>query len=71
MGENEVLEGLGWCLYVAQAERQCRAGQVLAGLGLDISLPGIRAVTPSAAKDVLMVLLTKLSDTIPPLSESR
>lgn len=56
---------------VAQAEGQCRAGQLLAGLGLDISLPGIRAVTPSAAKDVLMVLLTKLSDTIPPLSESR
>lgn len=54
-----------------QAEGQCRAGQLLAGLGLDISLPGIRAATPAAAKDVLMVLLAKLADTVPPLSESR
>lgn len=57
--------------YVVQAEGQCRAGQLLAGLGLDISLPGIRAATPAAAKDVLMVLLAKLADTVPPLSESR
>lgn len=57
--------------YVVQAEGQCRGGQLLAGLGLDISLPGIRAATPAAAKDVLMVLLAKLVDTVPPLSESR
>ena len=56
---------------VVQAEGQCRAGQLLAGLGLDISLPGIRAATPAAAKDLLMVLLSKLADTVPPLSESR
>ena len=57
--------------YVVQAEGQCRAGQLLAGLGLDISLPGIRAATPAAAKDVLMVLLAKLAQAVPPLSESR
>ena len=56
---------------VAQAEGQCRAGQLLAGLGLDISLPGLRAATPAAAKDLLTFLLTKLADTVPPLSESR
>lgn len=54
-----------------QAEGQCRAGQLLGALGLDISLPGIRAATPAAAKNVLMVLLSKLADTAPPLSESR
>ena len=56
---------------VVQAEGQCRAGLLLGGLGLDISLPGIRASTPAAAKDVLMVLLAKLSDSVPPLSEAR
>ena len=56
---------------MVQAEGQCRAGQLLAGLGLDISLPGIRAATPAAAKDLLTVLLAKLADTVPPLSESR
>ena len=54
-----------------QAEGQCRAGQLLGALGLDISLPGIRAATPAAAKNVLMVLLSKLADNVPPLPESR
>ena len=54
-----------------QAEGQCRAGQLLAGLGLDISLPALRAVAPAAAKDLLMVLYAKRIDATPALSESR
>ena len=68
---RDVNRSVGARACVVQAEGQCRAGQLLAGLGLDISLPGIRAATPAAAKDLLTVLLTKLADTIPPLSESR
>lgn len=57
--------------FVLQVEGQCRAGQLLANLGLDISLAGMRAGSAAAAKDVLMVLLAKLADAVPPLTEAR
>ncbi|KAL0036267.1 hypothetical protein WJX79_010808 [Trebouxia sp. C0005] len=54
-----------------EAEGRCRAGQLLGALGLDISLPGLRAATPAAAQDLLTLLFRQLADAVPPLSESR
>ena len=54
-----------------QAEGQCKAGQLLGALELDISLPGLQAATPDTAKDLLMLLLRQLADAKPPLSDSR
>ena len=58
-------------LLCVQAEGQCRAGQLLGALGLDISLPGLRAASPAAAKQLLELLLQQLADAQPPLSELR
>ena len=54
-----------------QAEGHCRAGQLLGALGLDISLPGVRAATPASARDLLTLLLRQLADSAPPLSDAR
>ncbi|DBB06293.1 hypothetical protein WJX77_007210 [Trebouxia sp. C0004] len=54
-----------------EAEGRCRAGQLLGALGLDISLPGLRAATPAAAQDLLTLLFRQLANAVPPLSESR
>lgn len=59
---------MGWFV---QVEGKCRAGQMLAALGLDISLAGLQAATATAAKDLLLLLLRQLADTQPPLLESR
>lgn len=52
-------------------EGQCKAGQMLAALGLDLSLAGLQAATAKAAKDLLLLMLKQLADTQPPLLESR
>ena len=59
---------VGWFV---QVEGKCRAGQMLAALGLDISLAGLQAATATAAKDLLLLLLRQLADTQPPVLESR